>query len=201
MAWLEDQIDQFFKEYENGLGVLEVPTGIGKTHATVAAVVRYIQRHGKKGKHIFFVTPQRKNLPENDFLDAFARAGMDGNRYCLRLPSYLDAVLKTLPQIEREGKLPDKVRNARVFQDLSLAVHRHQEENARLRTEKTERNQEVVRHFLKDIEDQIREKQEPAFRRWAKRQLFHGVANQEDRQQKIQKRLKRKALSQQMVDF
>ena len=191
MAWLEDQIDQFFKEYENGLGVLEVPTGIGKTHATVAAVVRYIQRHGKKGKHIFFVTPQRKNLPENDFLDAFARAGMDGNRYCLRLPSYLDAVLKTLPQIEREGKLPDKVRNARVFQDLSLAVHRHQEENARLRTEKTERNQEVVRHFLKDIEDQIREKQEPAFRRWAKRQLFHGVANQEDRQQKIQKRLKR----------
>lgn len=55
----------------NGLNLLEIPTGVGKTYNSVQAMVDYVLHDGKKS--IVFVTTLNKNLPVEELRQAFGR--------------------------------------------------------------------------------------------------------------------------------
>lgn len=63
------------KERDNGLLLIDMPTGMGKTYA----VTKYIAENYQniKGK-IFFITQLKKNLPEDDLRKRFEEIGKGG---------------------------------------------------------------------------------------------------------------------------
>ena len=116
-TWRRDVF--LFDTEKNGFGVLEVPTGSGKTYEAVQAIARYVKEHDGKGRPIYYVTPQKKNIPEKDFEKAFAEIGLHPKTSILRLPSYTDAVLKHLPELISCGKIPKEIQQTKAFQKVA----------------------------------------------------------------------------------
>ena len=58
---------------KNGLILLDMPTGSGKTHSVLDFIHDYIVACGEK--KIFFVTTLLKNLPEDELKKRFERSG------------------------------------------------------------------------------------------------------------------------------
>ncbi len=47
---------------ENGLLLLDMPTGFGKTYSVIKYIAEFIKETGETGKKIFFITTLKKNL-------------------------------------------------------------------------------------------------------------------------------------------
>ena len=48
---------------ENGLLLLDMPTGFGKTYSVIKYIAEFIKENSDTGKKIFFITTLKKNLP------------------------------------------------------------------------------------------------------------------------------------------
>lgn len=91
---LEDAMKQaivnFCKSMDTGLFLLDMPTGFGKTYSVLDFMVDNYDAPEFKDKKIFFVTTLKKNLPDKELREHFARRGKadDYDKYCLRMSLY-----------------------------------------------------------------------------------------------------------------
>lgn len=51
---------------ENGLLLLDMPTGFGKTYSVIQFIIDYLKDESNVGKRVFFITTLKKNLPIED---------------------------------------------------------------------------------------------------------------------------------------
>ncbi|MDE6200825.1 MAG: hypothetical protein K2M47_02940 [Clostridiales bacterium] len=85
----------------NGLLLIDMPTGMGKTYA----VTKFIAENYNKIKgKIFFITQLKKNLPEDDLLKRFKELGKeeDFERLVLRVENNVDNLCKNFGAVKKE---------------------------------------------------------------------------------------------------
>ena len=174
---LGDVMFSFFDTEKNGFGVLEVPTGSGKTYKAVQAIARYVKEHDGKGRPIYYVTPQKKNIPEDDFKKAFAEIGLHPKTSILRLPSYTDAVLKHLPELISCGKIPKEIQQTKAFQKVAWSQQKIHGLRQKLVApcEETSIDRDDILDYLNTLEEQMRTQLERDFRKSVRHFLWAGV--------------------------
>lgn len=59
----------------NGLFLLDMPTGFGKTYSVLKYIFDACQLEENKERRYFFITPLKKNLPINDFKNFLKELG------------------------------------------------------------------------------------------------------------------------------
>lgn len=94
---------------DNGLLLIDMPTGMGKTYA----VTKYIAENYEKvqGK-IFFITHLKKNLPEDDLRKRFEEIGKSDefDRMFLRVENNVDNLCENFDAVKDSllNYIPDK---------------------------------------------------------------------------------------------
>ncbi len=153
------QLEPSEEEEKNGLFLLDIPTGMGKTHH----VLDYIFHHYKEKRNIFFVTNLKKNLPETELRERFEKAGKgkDFEKYFLFIDSNSECVIKNLPLVYDD--IPGSVKSLPELKSLWKNVrhvhqiHQKQEVGARLDS--------LTLDMLEKIKEEIRKDLEPKFRK------------------------------------
>ena len=125
---LEDAMKQaivnFCKSMDTGLFLLDMPTGFGKTYSVLDFMVDNYDAPEFKDKKIFFVTTLKKNLPDKELREHFARRGKadDYDKYCLRIEANADMVVQKLDELYRARKIPPTITMKQEFKDLHGSV-------------------------------------------------------------------------------
>ena len=148
------ELEKYFSNpYEsNGLLIAEAPTGYGKTYETIQAIYGYIEKGG--AAQILFVTNLLKNLPVNELRHLYEKNGRGAlfEKEVLVLSSAASSVEKAILTEE----IPSEFRTD-AYQELLSAC--------RKKKQYQEQFGEAGKEMTKHLEDQIREKLEPQFRR------------------------------------
>lgn len=101
---MKQAIVNFCKSTDTGLFLLDMPTGFGKTYSVLEFMVDYYDSPEFKDKKIFFVTTLKKNLPDKELREHFAKRGKadDYDKYCLRIEANADMVSSCICIFEDE---------------------------------------------------------------------------------------------------
>ena len=167
---LEDAMKQaivnFCKSTDTGLFLLDMPTGFGKTYSVLDFMVDYYDSPEFKDKKIFFVTTLKKNLPDKELREHFARRGKadDYDKYCLRIEANADMVVQKLDELYRARKIPPTITMKQEFKDLHGSVKLLNEYRDKKRELKGT-SKDIINVLCKSAEDAIRKQQEGAFRK------------------------------------
>ena len=62
-------------ENTNGLFLMDMPTGFGKTYSVLEYLFDSCQQEQNKNRLYFFITPLKKNLPREELREHFRKAG------------------------------------------------------------------------------------------------------------------------------
>lgn len=105
---MKQAIVNFCKSMDTGLFLLDMPTGFGKTYSVLDFMVDNYDAPEFKDKKIFFVTTLKKNLPDKELREHFAKRGKadDYDKYCLRIEANADMVVEKLDELYRARKIP-----------------------------------------------------------------------------------------------
>ena len=129
---MKQAIVNFCKSMDTGLFLLDMPTGFGKTYSVLDFMVDNYDAPEFKDKKIFFVTTLKKNLPDKELREHFARRGKadDYDKYCLRIEANADMVVQKLDELYRARKINDPFLPAlhkkpewKVYRSLPLTIH------------------------------------------------------------------------------
>ena len=145
-------------EAANGLMLIDMPTGSGKTYSAIKYIFDSCLKEENKNRKYIFVTTLKKNLPVDDIKQHFEEAGkpqlfaekvllIDSNMDSV-INGWSDAVEKSIPY---EVKKTDEY--SRFLNDVKFVKKQR------------ESKQYDLRDFIASIEANLREKSEPAFRR------------------------------------
>lgn len=98
--------------------------GFGKTYSVLDFMVDNYDAPEFKDKKIFFVTTLKKNLPDKELREHFARRGKadDYDKYCLRIEANADMVVQKLDELYRARKIPPTITMKQEFKDLHGSV-------------------------------------------------------------------------------
>lgn len=114
-------------EIKNGLILLDMPTGSGKTHSVLDFIHDYIVSGGEK--KIFFVTTLLKNLPEDELKKRFERSGNLPlfKETFLRIEANVDSVCHFFASQDKEvskhrESIPNDIRQSDEFKKLKSDV-------------------------------------------------------------------------------
>lgn len=121
---MKQAIVNFCKSTDTGLFLLDMPTGFGKTYSVLEFMVDYYDSPEFKDKKIFFVTTLKKNLPDKELREHFAKRGKadDYDKYCLRIEANADMVVEKLDELYRARKIPAAITMKQEFKDLHGSV-------------------------------------------------------------------------------
>jgi hypothetical protein len=143
---------------ESGLFLLDLPTGMGKTHH----VLDYIFDNYSKKRKIFFVTNLKKNLPIEDLKERFIKSNKlnDFNKSVLFIDANYEAVIRNLPAIEET--IPKEIKAYPEYKGLWDGVRFLSECDAKL--SKGKRLESIIISTQSKIKDDVRTILEPRFR-------------------------------------
>ncbi|NLD97542.1 MAG: hypothetical protein GX635_10505, partial [Synergistaceae bacterium] len=160
--------DHCLEKGKKGLLLLGMPTGSGKTHAVLDFIYEHYREFAERKSKIFFVTNLKKNLPDDALAERFRRNGeiAEFKRHVLRVPPTADHVVRTLPGLESEGRIPEEFRT-KAFSELLKAVRQLNEVRSDLRTP----GRIHLKQYIADKESEIRREQEPSLRKEITRRL------------------------------
>ena len=137
----------------NGLFLLDMPTGFGKTHS----VLEYIFNACMENKYhrFFFITPLKKNLPIDSLKKFFEAKGKmtEFNEKVLFIDSNSESVIENFSD-SIEKNIPAEITRTKEYKNF-------QQELRFLQTAKDSQS----RQLAKEIKTQFRERTEPAFRK------------------------------------
>lgn len=173
---LEDTMKQaivnFCKSTDTGLFLLDMPTGFGKTYSVLDFMVDNYDSPEFKDKKIFFITILKKNLPDKELREHFAKRGKadDYDKYCLRIEANADMVVEKLDKLYRARKIPAAITMKQEFKDLHGSVKLLNEYRDKKRELKGT-SRDIINGLCKSAEDAIRKQQEGAFRRVIENEL------------------------------
>ena len=163
---MKQAIVNFCKSTDTGLFLLDMPTGFGKTYSVLEFMVDYYDSPEFKDKKIFFVTTLKKNLPDKELREHFAKRGKadDYDKYCLRIEANADMVVEKLDELYRARKIPAAITIKQEFKDLHGSVKLLNEYRDKKRELKGT-SKDIINVLCKNAEDAIRKQQEGAFRK------------------------------------
>jgi len=160
-------------DQSNGLLLLDMPTGSGKTYTAIKYIFDYVQNTENKRK-FFFVTTLKKNLPEKELRDHFEKAGQKSkfeNTY-LRLDAYYESVIEGFDSNTIKN-IPYDIKKTDEYKQLEQSVQLVKE----LRNQKTT----YFRSTLRAAEDKLRKEDEPKFRKFIQGLLAKKYTKADDR--------------------
>ena len=139
----------------NGLLLLDMPTGSGKTYSVLQYIYESIAIKKSETK-FFFITTLKKNLPESELRALFKKSEDEAlfDEKFLRIPSNADSVLEGFtPEIDK--KIPVDVKSWDEYKEIKNNIlFLHKQNSSR-----------DFKNLRKPVEDMLRDKAEPAFRK------------------------------------
>lgn len=169
---MEKYLLDIMQKKENGLYLCELPTGIGKTYASVRAMKQFAETlEGRK--KIIYLTTLNKNIPEQALKEAYGNDEELYNKNVLWLRSNFDEVIEKIGELE----IPEEWQS-----DDYDALKRDVINYNRIR--KVQKNPHADNRYLKDLEDKIKEEND-RFRSYIKRRLKKDFPKKEQRKNAI----------------
>lgn len=169
-------VTNFVKNRENGLCLIDMPTGTGKTYHTKEIIKKYIKEEILTDiKLIIYLTPLNKNVDDfyNDLKKDFEDNLENFDNRVLRVYSNYECVLKYF--LDVENQIPESIRKKNSFRQLKSKISIYKT------LEKTEKlSSEILMTTLKEI----RTSYEPQFRRDVEVEL-HKVARTKSEKKKM----------------
>ena len=145
----------------NGLLLLDMPTGSGKTYNVLNYIFEESIKEENKSKKFFFITTLKKNLPIKELEERFKNAGLLTyfKEKCLFIDSNADNVLETFTD-ELERDIPYKIKKTEEFKAFKSDI-----------TFLQNQKDPELREYLAKIRENLSRRTEPEFRKYIQRLL------------------------------
>lgn len=142
-------------ERNNGLYLLDMPTGFGKTYNVIKYIFDASSDESNKDRKYYFITTLKKNLPTADLKKRFEDAGRPDlfKEKFLFIDSNVDCVVEHLTESVKSS-IPPEIKKTDEYKEFEKAVSflQNQDVNNKLKA------------FASTVLDTLRTKIEPAFR-------------------------------------
>lgn len=154
----------------NGLFLLDMPTGFGKTHAVLDYIFETVNK-AEHNKKIFFITTLKKNLPVKELRERFEKAGLynEFDEKFLFIDSNADCVIENLTD-DVIKSIPFEIRKTDYYKKFEQDVKF-------VRNKQSDKNWDT-KNIVKRVKEELRIKSEPDFRKYIAELLaksFHSV--------------------------
>ena len=105
-------------EKENGLLLLDMPTGFGKTYSSIQYIFDFMTNEKNANKKLFFITTQKKNLPIEELTDKLIESGFSHlTEKIIKLESHIDTAINNYsPSLFKN--VPDEIRKTEEFKNF-----------------------------------------------------------------------------------
>lgn len=142
---------------ENGLLLVDMPTGSGKTYSAVNYIFDSCMNPENKDRKYIFVTTLKKNLPYENLRKKFANAGNETlfKEKVLLIDSNMDCVVEGWSE-DIEKDIPYELKQLEEFKRFRSDVNFVKKQR--------EKKDPMLREYLPSVETNLREKTEPQFR-------------------------------------
>ena len=155
-------------EGSKGLLLLSMPTGSGKTYTVLNFIYTYYREFAAQGRKILYITNLKKNLPAEDLKKRFNDDGKTDifDKHVLFINSNSESVIHRLLILDCD--IPDQ------FKTLSYS---------RLKSyiETLEEKSQLPKSVKSALEEEIRKKLEPAFRKFVTETLYKEFKSKKER--------------------
>ena len=162
---MKEAMDKFCKSRENGLFLLDMTTGSGKTFNVLEFIAENYNKEEYKDSKFFFITNLKKNLPFDELRKHFSKRGNAGDfdKLCMQIDANADVLIHRLQSVYTayQEDIPKHIIQSPEFKALLSSI---QFLNKQMRNP-IEGKEESALTFYQDIENDIRKKKEPAFRK------------------------------------
>ncbi len=117
---MQKAIENFCQKRKNGLFLLDMPTGFGKTYNVLEFIVENCEKPEYKDVKFFFVTTLKKNLPFEDLRERFKQRGKEKyfENNSLRIQANADVVIEKLFDLDKTNKIPKEIKSKSSYKDL-----------------------------------------------------------------------------------
>ena len=117
---MQKAIENFCQKRENGLFLLDMPTGFGKTYNVLEFIAENYDTEKYENTKFFFVTTLKKNLPFEDLRERFKQRGKEKyfENNSLRIQANADVVIERLFDLDKTNKIPKEIKSKRSYKDL-----------------------------------------------------------------------------------
>lgn len=162
-------------EIENGLLLLDMPTGFGKTYNVLKYIYEAAMDESNYERKFFFVTTLKKNLPENDLKKHFIENDHlnEFREKFLFIDSNSDCVIQHLTE-DLVKSIPIEIRKTDEFKSMLSDVRF-------LRESQNNGNNKGLRSYASSIKENLMVKSEPNFRRYIQTILTREFKTVKDR--------------------
>lgn len=159
---MKESIEKFCKARENGLFLLDMPTGFGKTYSVLEFIADNYDKPEYADTKFFFVTTLKKNLPYEKLREHFEWRGKgnDFDLLCIRIDANADAVIENLLPLYRKRKIPARITGRPEFKELLASV-----QLIKNYKDKKATKDEAIANLCKNAEKAIKDQQEREFRK------------------------------------
>ena len=160
---------------ENGLLLLDMPTGFGKTYNVLKYIYEASMEEANADRKFFFVTTLKKNLPREDLEQHFREGGhlAEFKEKFLFIDSNADCVIQYLTE-ELEKRIPVEIRKTDEFKTMRNDVRF-------LRESQKNVDRKGLRPYAASIKENLMGRSEPAFRRYVQAILAREFKTAKDR--------------------
>ncbi len=107
------------EDNENGIILIDMPTGSGKTHNVIEFIYKNYENFAKK---VFFITPLKKNLGYDDLRKRFIENGKEEifNKNVLYIKSNMDMLIENFNEAYQE--IPDKIKSDKTTKHVKTLI-------------------------------------------------------------------------------
>lgn len=168
-------IDKFIENNDNGLFLLDSPTGFGKTYAVKKILKEYLSGEKHKDiKKMFFVTNLKTNLPYDEL---YKELKNDEKQKCLFLKAYDESVIENWGKVDitqKEIYMSEEYRNLNSDIEILNDLIREKKQ-MKVNGYSTALKEKSIKSFEKKISTIT----EPNFRKFIKKNYFEGKSRLE----------------------
>lgn len=165
-------INNFIKTKNNGLMLLDLPTGFGKTTSVINFIKDFIKGKSTAINRVYFVTNLKNNLPEKQLRELL---GDNYNECCLNLKPYWQSVTENWEYIHITDT---EIINSDEYKNLNLDIetlNKFKIDKKRLKEIKDfGLNYKQVKRLIKSYEQKIEKDTEIKFRQFIKKTYFYN---------------------------
>lgn len=177
---MEKTIKNFVDSKENGLMLLNLPTGFGKTTSVVKFIKSYLEDKNSNIKKIYFVANLKNNLPIEQLQQAL---GNDYDKYCLILKPYWESVVDNFENVKINAiEITKSDEYNALRQDIeTLKMLEEQSEKANndeIKSEELTKNSQL-KSAIDSYKNKIENDSEPKFRKFLKKTYFYNKPSYE----------------------
>lgn len=173
-------IENFVVSKDNGLMLLDLPTGFGKTTSVINFIEKFINNQSPVIKRVYFVTNLKSNLPEKQLKELFGNKYQD---YCLYLKPYWQSVTEKWKYVEIDNS---DIVNSDEYKNLNLDIetlYKFREDREKLKeAKKFDYEYKQTKKLIKSYEQKIEKDTEVKFRQFIKKNyLYNKSTNDKDK--------------------